>query len=351
MKIKSAFYVLVIVLAVFSCKKDDGGINIEPPKALSEIIATDEADIKAFLETHFYNYEEFETPPSDFDFVIDIDTIAGDNANKTPLMQMMTAKKVIVRSREIGIDNDKELEHTYYYLVAREGEGPSPTAVDSSFVRYEGSLLNGQVFDGSTESPIWFDLGQIQGPLQGARGFSEGIPNLKGGVVSVLNPDGTYEIDNYGVGLIVFPSALGYYSLQRGSIPEYSPLIFKIDLMAIARADHDRDGVPSYLEDLNGNGYAYDDNTDKKSEEAFFDATIYDFLDDDDDNDGRLTKDEVTFNEYVVDTNMGEQEPDLEENKEYEIDRKNVNGIITIKTVVLTDTNNDGTPDYLDADS
>ena len=115
--------------------------------------------------------------------------------------------------------------------------------------------------------------------------------------------------------------------------------------------EDDNDGIPAILEDRNNNGYLRDDNSDKKSEEEFFDATLYDYLDTDDDNDGKLTKDEVAFKEYVVDTSMGEQEPELEENKEYEIDRKNVNGIITIKTVVLTDTNNDGTPDYLDADS
>jgi hypothetical protein len=33
------------------------------------------------------------------------------------------------------------------------------------------------------------------------------------------------------------------------------PLIFKFKLFAISRLDQDGDGIPSYLEDLNGDGY------------------------------------------------------------------------------------------------
>lgn len=316
MKIKSVFYILMLVVAITSCKKDDG-VSFEPPKPLSETIAEEAAQIKAYLETHFYNYEEFQNPPADFDYKIDIDTITGDNADKTPLIEMMTAKKVIIRSEEVFVDDDKQLEHTYYYLVAREGIGASPTAVDSTFIRYEGSLINGTIFDGSTENPVWFDL------VGTVRGFGSGTQWLKAGEVSAQNPDGTFEIDNYGVGMVVFPSAMGYYSRQQGTIPSYSPLIFKIDLMTMTTADHDRDGVPSYIEDLNNNGYLRDDNTDEKSEEDLFLSASYNYLDNDDDNDGKLTKDEI----------------------------RDANGDVITDPLLYPDSDNDGTPDYLDSDS
>lgn len=317
MKIKSVFYYLLLITTVLSCKKDDGGPNFEPPKPLSETVAEEAAQIKAYLETHFYNYEEFENPTTDFDFKITIDTIAGDNADKRPLIEDMIPKKILVRSREIGLDDDKEVEHTYYYLVAREGIGPSPTVVDSTFVRYEGSLLNGAIFDGSTENPVWFDL------VATVKGFGNGVQWLKAGEVTAQNPDGTYEIDNYGVGMAIFPSAMGYYSRLQGSIPSYSPLIFKIDLMTMATADHDRDGVPSYVEDLNNNGYLRDDNTDEKSEKKLFLSPSYNYLDNDDDNDGKLTKDEI----------------------------RDANGDIITDPAMYPDSDNDGTPDYLDADN
>lgn len=316
---KRLFSFIMILFVVLSCKKDDdGGFEVVPPRLLSEVITEDAVKIKEYLETHFYNYEEFENPPVDFDFRIKLDTIAGDNVGKTPLISQMEAKTVTIRSEEFGADDEETVEHTYYYLPAKEGLGVSPSVADSTYVRYEGSLLNGHIFDGSTESAIWFDLARIQGPLQGARGFSEGIPNFKAGGVIEVNPDGTYEVKDYGVGLIIFPSALGYYNSSQGTIPEYSPLIFKIDLFAVNEADHDGDGIPSIMEDVNNDGYLYNDNTDEDNETELRIGLTPNFLDDDDDDDGTPTREEIEI----------------------------VNGII-----ITPDTDNDGIPDYLDKDN
>ncbi|MCK0158541.1 hypothetical protein MWU65_15200 [Cellulophaga sp. F20128] len=312
MKFNKVFFLaIVFIVMVWSCKKDDDGIVYEPPKALSEIVNLDNDSIVKYMETHFYNYEEFANPPAGFDYRIVLGKIEGDNADKTPLSEMMQSETVTVRSREIGLDNDKEVEHTYYYLVAREGAGESPTVADATYIRYEGLLLNGTIFDASTVNPIWLEY------TNRIRGFSVGTQHFKAGDNIIVNNDGTYEIENYGVGLIIFPSALGYYSGTAGSIPSYSPLIFKIDLMTVDEADHDNDGVPSYREDLNGNGYLADDNTDLKSEEKIQTTLVPNFLDNDDDNDGRLTRDEIS----------------------------DADGNIVFP---YPDSNNDGTPDYLD---
>jgi hypothetical protein len=58
----------------------------------------------------------------------------------------------------------------------------------------------------------------------------------------------------------------------------------------------------------------------------------------------------LVFKTYTVDTNQGEQEPVLAVN-EFEISRSETAGIITIKTVVIVDTNNDDVPDYLDKET
>ncbi len=73
------------------------------------------------------------------------------------------------------------------------------------------------------------------------------------------------------------------------------------------------------------------------------------FIDADDDGDGILTINELIPTVYTVDTNLGEEEPILGAN-EFEISRSESDGIITINTVTIADSNNDGTPDYLDED-
>lgn len=326
MKMNRVFFLFTILVMAWSCKKDDGpGVEVVPPKLLSEVVSDDDTKIIEYLETHFYNYEEFADPPADFDYRIRIDTIAGENSDKKPISEMDSLKKKVVNisSDQFGIvdANEENIGHTLYYLSVRPGiDNKAISVADSVYVRYEGSLLNGEVFDGSLTTPIWFDLARIQGPLQGARGFSEGVSNFKAGGEAIVNDDGTFSVEGYGVGLIIFPSGLGYFNNAQSSIPAYSPLIFKVDVFAVNETDHDNDGIPSIDEDLNKNGYLYDDNTDLKLEEETNVQRAADFLDTDDDGDGTATREEIS----------------------------DANGNIIIP---YPDADGDGTPDYLDSDT
>ena len=67
-------------------------------------------------------------------------------------------------------------------------------------------------------------------------------------------------------------------------IPAYSPIIFKFDLYQYFENDHDNDNVPSYLEDIDGDGELNNDDTDGNR--------VPDYLDPDDDGDGIPTKNE-----------------------------------------------------------
>jgi hypothetical protein len=116
-------------------------------------------------------------------------------------------------------------------------------------------------------------------------------------------------------------------------------VIFKFELYQSEVNDHDLDGVPSYLEDVDNDLNLGNDDTDEDG--------IQNFIDRDDDGDGVLTINELEPKEYTVDTNIGETEPILAE-KEFEINRSESLGIITIKTVTIVDSNNDGIDDYLD---
>ena len=316
MKFRSVIFIVACVLIIAACKKDNS-VEFTPPTDISIIFEQDEIKLQEYLSTHFYNYEEFANPAGNFDYKIVIDTIAGDNSDKIALKDSDSFgfKTLTVKSENVGIDGSEEIVHNIYYIIARQGSGTSPTFADSTYVDYEGSLLDGTVFD-SSEVPVWFSLPGL------VNGFSHGITVLKSGGPynpDNENPDGTYEVDDYGIGMIFMPSALAYYSNAQGLIPAYAPISFQIDLLAVNEADHDNDGIPSYLEDLDGNGRLNNDNTDLESENATF-RFFANYLDPDDDDDGTLTIDEINL--------------DAEG-----------------KFLSFRDTDEDGTPDHLDADS
>ncbi|VAV83738.1 hypothetical protein MNBD_BACTEROID02-283 [hydrothermal vent metagenome] len=93
------------------------------------------------------------------------------------------------------------------------------------------------------------------------------------------------------------------------------------------------------MEDLDNNLNLSNDDTDGNN--------VPNFADPDDDGDGVLTINELEPMQYIVDTNIGEVEPILDP-KEFEISRSEDAGVITINTVKIVDSNNDGLDDYLD---
>lgn len=288
--------IFIIIIGLTSCEPDQRGINV-PARDYLDQRAVDNDSLLTFLKNRFYNYEAYQTAATNELVTFTIDTIKGTNANKIPLIDQV--EEIIVQVKD---SDDVYYDHTAYILPLREGVGTSPTAADSIFVTYKGMLLNLKKFDERT-SPLWFES------LSVVRGFSALMPYIKKASAPTVNPDGTYSFDGFGSAAVFMPSALGYYnSSQTASIPQYSPLIFAVDLYTYNTTDHDGDSVPTYLEDLNRDGY-FDDDTDSDG--------VPNYRDVDDDNDKVLTR-----NEY-------------DKNKDGTPD----------------DTDNDGTPDYLDKDN
>ena len=308
---------VVAVGVLLGCKKDeDDGLVSVPPRDIDEVAIENDAEIREFLQTHFYNYEDFITQDAGFDFTIRIDTIAGENADKTPLIEQVKTQVLTVDNEELGLEETSgAVQHTLYYLTVRDGEGPMPTIADSVLVKYQGSLLNGTVFDG-VSNYIWQHLPNY------LRGYSNAVAQWHSGTQDALVQfsDGTSRYANAGIGLVIMPSGLAYFNDSKAAIPAYSPLMFTIEMgVIIEDTDADGDGIPSIMEDLNGNKYLYDDNTDKKKEESGFGRVLIpNFLDSDDDGDGTPTRDEITI----------------------------VDGVIS-----FPDSDGDGTPDYLDPDT
>ena len=323
MNLKNAYLFIAGLILISSCKKDDDSPGeVVPPRLLSEVVVEDDAEIVEFLKTHFYNKDEFDAAAEGFDFKIKFDTIAGANSDKPSIYDspFLITETFSVKSSDFGRDDGEVMDVKLYTLVVRQGiEEGKPTIGDDAIIRYEGSLLDGTLFDASSNQPVIFNLSGV------VRGFGNGVTNFQTGMGPMENGDGTISYDGYGIGAIFIPAALGYFDSSPNSlIPTYSPLIFKIDAFSyVENTDSDGDGIPSIQEDLNNDGNLNNDNTDEAAE-ALSRTYIPNYNDPDDDNDGILTIDEIKIDGEI---------------------KKDANGLI-----IFPDTDGDGTPDHLDND-
>ena len=295
---------MMMVLLVWSCSNDDDGPEAIPERDRGEEALAAQEEIEAFLQTHFYNYEEFQDPAPDFDYVIRVDSLVGENADKIPLIDQVSFKMVPDR-------REPDVMYKLYYLSVIEGSGDQVQFPDITTLAFEGRLVDGLDMFDSSDIPLQLDLTQT------INGFQDGLVEFKTADGFTDNPDGSITFDNFGVGAVFIPSGLGYFSqppppdISAIFIPVYAQLMFTFRVYATEEGDQDRDGVPSVLEDLNGNGIEEDDDTDGDG--------VFNAFDGDDDNDGRPTIDEIEIG--------------------------------TDGTITFPDVDGDGTPDYLDEDS
>ena len=321
-----ALVLFIVLIALSSCRNDDDIPDGIPERDRTEQQAADKDTLLDYLSSHYYNSGDFDgnMNPSFTEIVI-TELAEGESV---PDGHTLLADDVETL-QTVFLDVDYE----YYILRVNQGGGEErPNFPDDIRVNFEGHLLDGSVFDNSVNSVV-FDLSNL------VPGWGRVIPEFNVAQDFDLNPDGTVNFNNAGVGVMFIPSGLGYFSGGVPGVPVYSNLVFKFDLYQSQLKDHDADGVPSFLEDVDEDLDLSNDDTDENG--------LADFIDPDDDGDEVLTINELLPTEYIVDTNMGEEEPVLGEN-EFEISRTEENGIITINTVTIVDTNNNNIPDYRD---
>jgi len=99
------------------------------------------------------------------------------------------------------------------YEVIALGGGAKPEASSTVEVHYEGTLIDGTVFDSSYErgESISFPLSRV------IEGWTEGV--------QLMSVGSTYKF--------FIPQELAYGGRNTGGIPAYSTLIFKIELLGI----------------------------------------------------------------------------------------------------------------------
>ena len=102
------------------------------------------------------------------------------------------------------------------YEVITEGTGIKPSANDQVKCHYEGTLIDGTLFDSSVQrgQPAVFGVSQV------IKGWVEALQ---------LMPEGSKW-------KLYIPSELGYGSQQAGEmIPPYSTLIFEVELIKVIK--------------------------------------------------------------------------------------------------------------------
>ena len=275
MNFKNLLIIIALGLFIFSCNKSN---NTTSTFDAAQQAIDDDATLVEYLQTHYLN-----------DTDGGIWTITN---GETPLMDQVETENI----------TKDDINYKLYYLKETEGVGESPTRADSVLVTYTGMLLDSTVFDASSKI-VWLSLTKV------IDGWSYGFTNFKSGT-KVINPDESFQYENYGKGILFIPSGLAYGNYSQSVIPASSPLVFQITLQDVNQSDDDNDTILSINEDLDGDGNVKIDDTDGDG--------VANYLDVDDDNDGILTKDE--------DAN-GDGNP------------------------MNDDTDGDGIPNYLDADS
>jgi len=341
-KILKSTLLLIVLISLFSCKDDESTSVYIVPYAEQEPV--DNAAIVEFLTNNYFNEEEFITPVANFSFDIEFSTeemALGGTYTRTPLIDYVNTviNNFTIETKTIVVS---DVSHTLYILKLVQGQGvKKPRFCDEALLSYEGMTLQKDIFDNAL-NPVKLDLSST------VKGFSESVSEFNSALPLTNiddNGDGTFDYKSYGVGAVFMPSGLGYYANTVGSISAYSPLVFKLKVYGTKELDHDQDGVPTYIEDLNDNHDLNDDDTDLDGGPNYIDSN--------DDNDPILSKDEANIVVYPMFLD-GNPEPVLGIN-EYEIERVIDDSVtpneITITTATYIDSDGDGVLDYLDSDS
>ena len=304
-KFKFYFIVLIAALSLFSCSKDDSNVTIEPPRDYKVQYDADIALIEDYLKTNYITVVTNPGKVDDQDVTITKIPTGGTQPSIYSYLNATTYPKLLIRPVKMH-----NVDYNLYYLVLRPGVGISPCNVDGVFTSYKGNYLSKTVESATAPAELtatFFE--EVKYPqttlslYSVITGWSEIFPLFKMGT-SQTNVDGTVSQFDFGAGVMFIPSGLAYYNSGSGTIPPYSPLVFSFKLYSIQRLDQDNDGVFSYQEDLNNDGYVYDYRnilqypTQPADEIRYADDTdkdgIPNFIDVDDDGDNYTTRLEIT---------------------------------------------------------
>jgi hypothetical protein len=284
---------------VVSCTKDDE--KTVPLRDYAEQYAKDIEIIEEFLQTYYIDVINNPGAVNDQEVTF---TKIPEGGTQTPIWDspdLVTNYTVDLHDITYKIYYLKLRGHVDRSVSSPEDIAKAPCNVDRVLAAYVGQYIfvDSETVDGQTTESLEFNEFERNLNPQSflalsstIRGWSEIFPRFKAGTYAG-NPDGTISYSDFGAGVMFLPSGLAYYNNVAGSIPSYSNLIFAFKLYEIQRVDNDGDGIFSYQEDLNNDGYVKVLGEGEVNIDDTDGDGVPDFLDIDDDGDFFMTKVEI----------------------------------------------------------
>ena len=295
---KFSLLFLTLSTIIFSCSKNkNNNLVTVPQRDRAEQQVEDDAALVDYLNNYYYNSAELEANPNPSMKDLVITALPSDGVLPNP-----DQNTLLIDAVETHTVTFSDTEYKFYVLKIAQGGGEkSPHFCDQIRIIYEGFIPSedNKVFDSSPTPTDFYLIGDGVNTKGRIPAYRKVFPLFNEAASVVENGDGTSTYSNPGVGAMFIPSGLAYFSQAAGSIPAYTPIAFKFDLLETSIADHDNDGVPSYLEDLNGDMefvVNYENPDDPNDDDTDGDLKP-DFLDTDDDGDGVPTINEDLNND------------------------------------------------------
>lgn len=316
MSLRKISFILLIISA-YSCSPNDDGSSFAPSPIVDRVEQQiiDDALLQEYFNTHYYNAGDFVDVADPKIADITIAELPDNGVLPNPEVNKLLRDELVNTANPNGKLKDSTVvfentSYKMYYLVLNQGSGiKTPNFTDRIRVNFEGSLLNGNVFD-SAVTPV--DLSLIgatagSGPIVG---WKKIFPIFSVAESFTDNNDGIINYTNHGTGVMFLPSGLAYLdappqididSPPPVIIPSLAPLVFKFELLQTFDNDHDNDGIPSHLEKIVTEGVFADEFLVLLDDSLVDDDTDGDgtpnYVDTDDDGDGTLTINEDMNND------------------------------------------------------
>lgn len=338
-------------LTAANCNKDDGNggnqvVNLRDRKEVREENAK---QIEHFIDN---NYLIEKNGIISFDSITSKDYQGQPTLRKDPRLTSakITSDNYEYESYRLSNGNTSlkfskpkdTLSYKVYYLILsnkndnvistnKKNENAPISTTDSVFVKTKAFSLKNESYspytkEGNIGSYYSFPLTlkefgyMSQGqylliPDQLKTGERQILTKVKTATNIKLKPDGTYGYDEGSAGRIIaiIPSGIGYFNAGYSNIVKaYQPHIIDMTLITKKERDHDGDGIPSKyeVEAVMKLGREVSDQELLDMKLTIHDYFAYDtdgdgipnFLDDDDDGDGVLTKTELQYKDKKKDT-------------------------------------------------
>lgn len=179
-------------------------------------------DTQDFNQGLMDGYKGAKPQVSDADMQTALTTMQKQMVAKMQQQYAVAADKNLQAGEKFLADNGKvqgvvTMPNGLQYKVITPGQGDSPSLSDTVTVNYEGTLINGTVFDSSYKrgQPATFKVGQV------IQGWQDALTHMKPGATWML----------------YIPANLAYGKQgSMGAIGPNETLIFKVDLISVKKS-------------------------------------------------------------------------------------------------------------------